>query len=182
MTNQQQTLEYIRNSVTAVPDYPKPGILFRDITSLIADPRAFQETIHLIKARFATQAIDKVIGTEARGFIFGAPIALALDVGFVPVRKPGKLPRDIFEESYELEYGQDTLQMHKDAIAPGDRVLIVDDLLATGGTVEATIKLAKKAGGIVTDAAFVIELSGLGGAACIKQHGVDVFSLITYPA
>lgn len=182
MNNAQQTLDTIRNAIKAIPDYPKPGILFRDITSLIAEPQAFQATIDLFQQQFADKGITKVIGTEARGFIFGAPVALALGVSFVPVRKPGKLPRDVFEESYDLEYGQDALQMHQDAIETGDKVLVIDDLLATGGTVEATCKLVERAGGEVTHAGFVIELSTLGGIERVQAQGAEIYSLISYPA
>ena len=146
-----ETLKFIEASIKTIPDYPKPGILFRDITSLIENAEAFKATIDLLANHYRDQGITKIVGTEARGFIFGAPVAYAMGLGFVPVRKPGKLPRAVIEESYALEYGTDTLQLHTDAIVPGDKVLVVDDLLATGGTVDATVKLIRRAGGTVAD-------------------------------
>lgn len=142
-------LELIKSSIKSIPNYPKEGIIFRDITSLVEVPEAFKATIDLIVAEYKEKGISKVIGTESRGFIFGAPVALALNVPFVLVRKPGKLPRETIAQSYQLEYGQDTLEIHTDAIQAGDNVLIIDDLLATGGTVEATVKLVERLGGEV---------------------------------
>lgn len=181
MTETVQQLEFIKESIKSVPDYPKPGILFRDVTSLLEDPRAYAATIALLVERYRDRGITKVVGTEARGFLFGAPVALALNVGFVPVRKPGKLPRETLSESYELEYGTDTLELHKDAIQSGDSVLVVDDLLATGGTIEATVKLIRRAGGEVKDAAFVINLFDLSGEARLKAMGIDCYSLVNFP-
>lgn len=175
-----ETLKFIEASIKAIPDYPKPGIMFRDITSLVEDADAFKATIDLLVEQYRDQGITKIVGTEARGFIFGAPVACALGVGFVPVRKPGKLPRDVIEESYALEYGTDTLQMHTDAIVAGDKVLVVDDLLATGGTVDAAVKLIRRAGGEVTDAAFVISLPALGGDARLTAAGVKVLALVEF--
>ena len=172
------TLKFIEASIKTIPDYPKPGILFRDITSLIENAEAFKATIDLLAEHYRDQGITKIVGTEARGFIFGAPVAFAMGLGFVPVRKPGKLPRAIIEESYALEYGTDTLQLHTDAIVPGDKVLVVDDLLATGGTVDATVKLIRRAGGEVADAAFIISLPSLGGDARLTAAGVKVVSLV----
>jgi len=174
------TLQLIKNSIKSIPDYPLPGVIFRDITSLIENGEAFAATIDLFVERYKDQKIDKVVGTEARGFIFGAPLAAAIGAGFVPVRKPGKLPRDTIQESYSLEYGTDTLQIHHDAIQEGERVLLVDDLLATGGTAEASVKLIQRSGGIVIESAFVIELPSLDGAK--KLAGVDVahFSLVEF--
>ena len=163
------TLKFIEASIKTIPDYPKPGILFRDITSLIENAEAFKATIDLLAEHYRDQGITKIVGTEARGFIFGAPVAFAMGLGFVPVRKPGKLPRAVIEESYALEYGTDTLQLHTDAIVPGDKVLVVDDLLATGGTVDATVKLIRRAGGEVADAAFIISLPSLGGDAQLSN-------------
>ena len=180
-TMQAENLSFIQSCIKTIPDYPKPGILFRDITSLVEHGEAFKATIDLLVERFRGCPLDKVVGTEARGFIFGAPVAAALGLGFVPVRKPGKLPRCVFEESYELEYGQDALQIHKDAIVPGDRILIIDDLLATGGTVEAAVKLIQRCGGIVNQAAFVISLPDLGGEARLRGAGVEPLSLIQFP-
>ena len=138
MTATAQQLEYLKNSIKSIQDYPKPGILFRDVTSLLEDPKAYALSIDLLVERYKNAGITKVVGTEARGFLFGAPVALGLGVGFVPVRKPGKLPRETISETYDLEYGTDQLEIHVDAIKPGDKVLVVDDLLATGGTIEAS--------------------------------------------
>lgn len=175
-----ETLSFIESCIKTIPDYPKPGILFRDITSLVEHPQAFKTTIDLLVEHYRGQPLDKIVGTEARGFIFGAPVAAALGLGFVPVRKPGKLPRSVLEESYELEYGQDRLQMHEDAIQPGERVLIIDDLLATGGTVEAAIKLVRRCGGLVEQAAFVISLPELGGETRLRAAGVEPLSLVQF--
>ncbi|SUU97814.1 adenine phosphoribosyltransferase [Avibacterium paragallinarum] len=173
-------LELIKSSIKSIPNYPKEGIIFRDITSLVEVPEAFKATIDLIVAEYKEKGISKVIGTESRGFIFGAPVALALNVPFVLVRKPGKLPRETIAQSYQLEYGQDTLEIHTDAIQTGDNVLIIDDLLATGGTVEATVKLVERLGGEVKNAAFVINLPELGGEQSLRQLGVVPFSLVNF--
>ncbi|GAD30374.1 adenine phosphoribosyltransferase [Photobacterium leiognathi lrivu.4.1] len=177
----QDTINLISNSIKSIQDYPKPGILFRDVTSLMEQPEAYRATIDVLVEKFKDQGITKIIGTEARGFLFGAPLALALGVGFVPVRKPGKLPREVIAESYELEYGKDTLEIHKDAISEGDRVLLVDDLLATGGTIEATTNLVRRLGGTVEDAAFVINLPDIGGEARLQGLGLNVFSICDFP-
>ncbi|PSU32527.1 adenine phosphoribosyltransferase [Photobacterium lutimaris] len=176
----QEKLALIKNSIKSIPDYPKPGILFRDVTSLLEDPEAYRATMQILIDLYKEKGITKVIGTEARGFLFGAPLALELGVGFVPVRKPGKLPREVIGESYELEYGQDTLEIHVDAIKEGDKVLLVDDLLATGGTIEATTKLVRRLGGIVEDAAFVINLPDIGGEERLKGIGLNVFSICDF--
>ena len=176
----QSKLELIRNSIITIPNYPKQGILFRDITSLLEDPIAFRTSVDLLIEHYKDKKIDKVVGTEARGFIFAAPLALALGVGFVPVRKPNKLPRNVFREEYQLEYGTDTLEMHCDAIKPNERVLIIDDLLATGGTVAATAKLIQKAGGIAEDAAFVINLPDLQGKAKLTEMGINCYTLVDF--
>lgn len=181
MTATAQQLEYLKDSIKSIPDYPKPGILFRDVTSLLEDPEAFATAIELLVDRYRNAGITKVVGTEARGFLFGAPVALGLGVGFVPVRKPGKLPRAVLSEDYALEYGTDTLQLHADAIQPGDVVLVVDDLLATGGTIEATVKLIRRAGGEVKDAAFIINLFDLTGESRLKALGVNSYSLVNFP-
>ncbi|WP_338561716.1 adenine phosphoribosyltransferase [Erwinia sp. E_sp_B04_7] len=181
MTATAQQLEFLKNSIKSIPDYPKPGILFRDVTSLLEDPEAYALSIKLLVERYRDRGITKVVGTEARGFLFGAPVALGLGVGFVPVRKPGKLPRKTFSESYELEYGTDKLELHCDAIGEGDIVLVVDDLLATGGTIEATVKLIRRAGGEVKDAAFIINLFDLSGEARLKAQGIESFSLVNFP-
>ncbi|MGR5061833.1 adenine phosphoribosyltransferase [Photobacterium sp. DNB22_13_2] len=176
----QEKLALIKNSIKSIPDYPKPGILFRDVTSLMEDPAAYRATMEILIEKYKDKGITKVIGTEARGFLFGAPLALELGVGFVPVRKPGKLPREVIGESYELEYGQDTLEIHVDAIKEGDKVLLVDDLLATGGTIEATTKLVRRLGGIVEDAAFVINLPDIGGEERLKGIDLNVFSICDF--
>ncbi|MTD40809.1 adenine phosphoribosyltransferase [Erwinia sp. CPCC 100877] len=181
MTATAQQLDYLKNSIKSVQDYPKPGILFRDVTSLLEDPEAYALSIDLLVARYKATGITKVVGTEARGFLFGAPVALGLGVGFVPVRKPGKLPRETISESYELEYGTDKLEIHVDAIAPQDKVLVVDDLLATGGTIEATVKLIRRLGGEVADAAFIINLFDLGGEQRLSKMGVTSYSLVPFP-
>lgn len=181
MTATAQQLEFLKNSIKSIEDYPKPGILFRDVTSLLEDPKAYALSIELLVERYRDAGITKVVGTEARGFLFGAPVALGLGVGFVPVRKPGKLPRKTFAETYALEYGTDCLELHCDAIGPGDKVLVVDDLLATGGTLEATVKLIRRAGGEVADAAFIINLFDLSGEARLNAMGVNCFSLVNFP-
>lgn len=178
MTNTELSL--LQNSIHAVPDYPKPGILFRDITGLLDDPAAYQLTIDLFVAKYKDSGFTKIIGTEARGFLFGAPLALALGISFIPVRKPGKLPRATISQSYQLEYGTDTLEIHQDALTADDKILIVDDLLATGGTIEATLTLAKKLGAEVTDAAFVISLPDLGGEKRLTDLGLSTYSLLQY--
>lgn len=173
-------LDYLYGSIKTIPNYPKEGILFRDVTSLLEDVKAFQLAIDLLVKHFSGFSFDKVVGTEARGFIFGAPIALALNAGFVPVRKPNKLPRKVYSETYELEYGEDTLEIHQDAIKSGEKVLIIDDLLATGGTILATKKLIERCGGIVKHAGFVIDLPDLGGLSKLTESSVECFSLLQY--
>ncbi|AIR68887.1 MULTISPECIES: adenine phosphoribosyltransferase [Dickeya] len=180
MTATQQP-ELIKNSIKSIPDYPKPGILFRDVTSLLENPQAYSASIDMLVKRYQDAGITKVVGTEARGFLFGAPVALALGVGFVPVRKPGKLPRATLSESYELEYGSDTLEIHADSITASDKVLVVDDLLATGGTIEATVKLIRRLGGQVADAAFIINLFDLGGQQRLESMGIACYSLVDFP-
>jgi len=176
----QEQLSIIKQSIKAIVDYPKPGIVFRDITSLVEDAKAFSTSIELLLEQVKGKGFTKVVGTEARGFIFGAPIAHALGVGFVPVRKPGKLPRETIEQSYELEYGVDMLQIHKDAIHAGDKVLVIDDLLATGGTVDATVSLIRELKGEVTEAAFVISLPDLGGKQRLEKLGLNVIHLVEF--
>ncbi|ADN75389.1 adenine phosphoribosyltransferase [Ferrimonas balearica DSM 9799] len=176
----QASLALIKDSIKAIPDYPKPGILFRDVTSLLEDAEAFRLCIDVLAEHYQDKGFTKVVGTEARGFLFGAPLAHQLGLGFVPVRKPGKLPRETIAESYELEYGQDTLEIHTDAIVEGDKVLVIDDLLATGGTIDATVKLIRRLGGEATDAAFVINLPDLGGEARLKALGLNVLTLCEF--
>ncbi|MFN3428716.1 MAG: adenine phosphoribosyltransferase [Candidatus Sericytochromatia bacterium] len=166
--------DYIRD----IPDFPKPGIVFKDITPLVKDATAFQATIDQLVDRYKGLNIDHVVGIESRGFIFGAPLALRLGVGFLPVRKPGKLPYQTEKIEYALEYGSGTLEIHADACKAGDRVLIIDDLLATGGTVAGTRALIERLGGQVVAAGFVVELGFLAGRE--KLDGVDVHALIQY--
>tara|TARA_R110002153_G_scaffold202070_3_gene355251 strand:+ start:524 stop:1060 length:537 start_codon:yes stop_codon:yes gene_type:complete len=171
---------YIKSVIKTVPDYPKPGILFRDVTSILEDHKAYTTSIELLVKEFAPYKFDKVAGTEARGFLFGAPLAIELGIGFIPVRKPNKLPRKVISESYELEYGTDCLEIHEDAVKPGEKVLMLDDLLATGGTMIATAKLIRRLGGIVEHAGFVISLPDLGGETKLKEIGVQSHSLCEF--
>ncbi len=166
--------EYIRN----VPDFPKPGIMFRDITPLLAAPEAFRFAIKQFADRFRSAKPTAILAAESRGFIFAAPLALELGAAFVPVRKPGKLPYETRKFQYDLEYGSDTLEMHVDAVQPGSRVLLVDDLLATGGTIEACLKLAQESQAEVVGCAFLIELTFLNGRNRLKDQ--DIFSLLKY--
>ncbi|MGF1805098.1 adenine phosphoribosyltransferase [Aliivibrio sifiae] len=175
-----KTVELIRNSIKSIPDYPKAGIMFRDVTSLMEDPKAYQATIQLLVEKYKQGGFTKIVGTEARGFLFGAPLALELGVGFIPVRKPGKLPRPTIAQTYDLEYGTDTLEIHTDAIVEGDKVLVVDDLLATGGTIEATVKLIRQLGGEVEQAAFVINLPEIGGQTRLEGLGLNVYSICEF--
>jgi adenine phosphoribosyltransferase len=165
---------YIRD----VPDFPKPGILFKDITPLLAEPRAFREAIQALRDHYANQRIDAVAAAEARGFLFAAPLAMLLERPLIPLRKPGKLPYRTHALQYDLEYGSAELQMHVDGVAAGENVLLVDDLLATGGTMEAGCKLVQKAGGKVAGCAFLVELQFLKGRERLVPH--EVFSLIQY--
>jgi adenine phosphoribosyltransferase len=168
----------LKSFVRDIPDFPKPGIMFRDITPLLASPQAFREAIHRIAGHFRGDGIQAVVAAEARGFIFAAPLAIELGAGFVPIRKPGKLPFDTHAFHYELEYGQDTLEMHVDGVSPGQRVLVVDDLLATGGTVDACCRLLERCGARIVGCAFLIDLKFLGGARRIAPY--PAFSLIHY--
>ncbi len=164
--------------VQDVPDFPKPGILFRDITPLLADPHAFQQAVEAMARPVSTLQATHVMGIESRGFIFGAALAQRLELGFVPARKPGKLPRARFTESYGLEYGTDALEIHQDSFKPGDRVLIVDDVLATGGTAAAARKLVESCGATPVGLTLFIELADLTGRE--KLHGLPVFSVLRY--
>ncbi|PHM71603.1 adenine phosphoribosyltransferase [Xenorhabdus kozodoii] len=181
MTANAQQLQLIKDSIETIPDYPKAGILFRDITTLLDNPAAYQMAIDLLVARYQNQGITKIVGTEARGFLFGAPVALRLGVGFVPVRKKGKLPRETLSETYDLEYGTDILEIHKSSINEGDQVLVIDDLLATGGTIDATVRLIRRLGGQVSEAAFVIGLPDLGGVERLEKQGVNSYTLVEFP-
>ncbi|OEE68560.1 adenine phosphoribosyltransferase [Enterovibrio norvegicus] len=176
----QDKIAFIKDNIKSVSDYPKPGIIFRDITSLMENAEAYQATIAMLVEKYRDQGFTKIVGTESRGFLFGAPLALELGVGFVPVRKPGKLPREVISESYALEYGEDTLEIHVDAIVEGDKVLMVDDLLATGGTIEATTKLIRRLGGDVAHAAFIINLPEIGGEIRLQSLGLEVYSLCEF--
>jgi adenine phosphoribosyltransferase len=171
-------MENLRKLIREVPDFPKPGINFYDITTLLLDPEGLESTIDALTEQCRGKNIDTVIGIESRGFIFGAPLAYQLGVGFIPVRKPGKLPSDCVAVEYELEYGIDTLEMHEDAVGAGHNILIVDDLLATGGTARAVVDLVEGVGGNVAGLLFVIELNFLNGRQ--KFDGYDVQSLIKY--
>ncbi len=170
--------EPLKALVRTVPDFPKPGILFYDITTLLKDPKGFAALIDALAQYYIDKKIDLVLGIEARGFIFGPALAYRLNAGFVPVRKPRKLPAQTAKVTYDLEYGSDTLEIHVDAIEPGQRVVLVDDLLATGGTMEATIQLVKQLGGEIAGLGFVIELDFLKGRERFKDY--DVFSLLHY--
>jgi adenine phosphoribosyltransferase len=171
-------LDTLKKLIREVPDFPKPGILFYDITTLLKDKEGLKGTIDAFKAHYEGAAVDVVIGVEARGFIFAPALAYALGAGFVPVRKPKKLPAECARVSYDLEYGSDTLEVHRDAIAPGSKVLIVDDLLATGGTARAVTQLVEQLGGTVAGLGFMVELTFLSGRE--KLSGYEVFSLLKY--
>jgi adenine phosphoribosyltransferase len=171
-------IEALKRKIREIPDFPKAGILFRDITPLLADGAAFRRAIDLLAERYANQRIDIVVGVEARGFVMGSALAYRLGAGNVLVRKRGKLPYKTFQSTYALEYGTDTLEIHQDAIKPGQRVLIADDLLATGGTISAAADLVRQLGGEIAELAFLIELTDLNGRARLGKH--SVFSLIRY--
>ncbi len=171
-------MQRLESKVRAIPDFPRPGVVFRDITPLVSDPAMLRLTIHQLVQPFIGESIDAVAGMEARGFIFGALSAQELNVGFVPLRKPGKLPYDVQSVSYRLEYGTASLEAHIDAINPGDRILLVDDLIATGGTASASCELVERLGGEIAACAFVIELNDLGGRE--RLPGRRVHSLLHY--
>jgi adenine phosphoribosyltransferase len=170
----------LKDTIRTIPDFPRPGIMFRDVTTLMGNPRAFRQAVDELVQPFAGAKIDKVAGIEARGFILGGAVAHQLSAGFVPLRKKGKLPHNVITESYELEYGADAMEMHTDAIAPGDRVLLVDDLIATGGTAIAALKLLRKAGAKLAGAAFLVCLPELRGDTRLADMGVDVSYLVWF--
>ena len=170
----------LKHAIRSIPDYPKPGIMFRDITTLLGDARAFRRAVDELVQPWSGTKIDKIAGIEARGFILGGAVAHQLSAGFVPIRKKGKLPHKTVSIGYSLEYGIDEMEMHIDALMPGEKVILVDDLIATGGTAEAAVKLLKKLGADVVAACFVIDLPDLGGAKKIEALGVPVRSLIAF--
>ncbi len=170
----------IKSRIRTVPHYPKQGVMFRDITTLLQDPVGLRVTINELVNRYTGMKIDKVAGIEARGFIIGAALAFQLGVGFVPIRKKGKLPAETVGHDYALEYGTDRIEMHVDAIAKGEKVLLVDDLIATGGTAEAAVKLIEGMGGKIVECCFVIDLPDLGGRKRLEKHGQNVFALCEF--
>jgi adenine phosphoribosyltransferase len=170
----------LRNAIRTIPDYPKPGILFRDITTLLGNARAFRRTVDELVQPWAGSKIDKVAGMEARGFILGGAVAHQVSAGFIPIRKKGKLPHKRVSIAYSLEYGLDEMEMHEDAVVKGEKVILVDDLIATGGTAEGAVKLLKQQGADVLAACFVIDLPELGGADKIRALGVPVRTLVSF--
>ncbi|MEE8583313.1 MAG: adenine phosphoribosyltransferase [Acidobacteriota bacterium] len=171
-------MEDLKKKIREVPDFPKPGILFYDLTTLLKDRDGLRQSVEILSQRYLKAGIDQVLGIEARGFIFAPAVALNIGAGFVPVRKPGKLPAETLSHTYELEYGQDTLEIHRDAVEPGQRILIVDDLIATGGTAAATAHLALSLGADIVELAFLVELEFLNGRQ--KLDGHKVFSILKY--
>jgi adenine phosphoribosyltransferase len=176
----QPLITDLKATVRTIPDYPKPGILFRDITTLLGDARAFRQAVDELARPYAKAGIDKVAGIEARGFILGGAVAHGLAAGFVPIRKKGKLPHETVRIAYSLEYGVDEMEIHADAIGSGQRVLLIDDLIATGGTAVAAVNLLRRIGADVAAACFVIDLPDLGGADKLRALGVDVRTLINF--
>lgn len=172
--------ELIKNSIRTIPNYPKDGIMFRDVTTLMQQPEAFTQVIDLFAEQMADKGITAIVGTEARGFIFGAPLAYKLKVPFIPVRKPGKLPGKTISQDYVLEYGTDVLEIHTDALTSSDNVLMVDDLLATGGTIEATTKLIRQLGATVENACFVVNLPDIGGEKRLTDLGINCYSVCEF--
>ena len=170
----------LRTAVRTIPDYPKPGIMFRDITTLLGNARAFRRAVDELVHPYAGQKIDKIAGIEARGFILGGAVAHQLSSGFIPIRKKGKLPHDTVRVAYSLEYGLDEMEMHKDAVEAGEKVILVDDLIATGGTAEGAVKLLRQIGAEIVAACFVIDLPDLGGAKKLRELGVTVRTLVSF--
>lgn len=177
---QNDVVAGLRARIREIPGYPSPGVLFYDITTVLQDPAAFHASVDVLAAPFASTQVDAVVAMESRGFIFGAPIAYLLGAGFIPIRKLGKLPGDTVTREYSLEYASNTLEMHRDAIVPGQRVLLVDDLLATGGTVAASLDIVKELGGVPVAVAVLVELEELRGRDRLAGYGVDVVSFIRY--
>lgn len=174
-----QVIEDVKRKIRNIPDFPKPGIMFKDITTALKDAETLKKMVDFLCENFKEEKIDYIIGLESRGFIFGVPVAYILDAGFIPIRKPNKLPAKTLKETYVLEYGTDTLEMHEDAVQAGDRVLIVDDLLATGGTAAAACNLVTKAGAEIVGCAFVIELNDLNGRDKLPK-GCKILSMVEY--
>jgi adenine phosphoribosyltransferase len=172
--------DYIRSHIRTVPDWPAPGVQFRDITPLLADPRVFRVLIDQFVHRYFDARPDAIAGLDARGFIIGAVVAYELNLGFVPIRKKGKLPFTTVEETYELEYGSATVEMHTDAVQPGDRVVLIDDLIATGGTMMAGRRLLERLGAQVIEGAAIVDLPELGGSARLRESGLDIFTLVAF--
>lgn len=170
----------IKSRIRTIPHYPHEGIMFRDVTTLLKDAVGLRTTIQEIVNRYRTSNIDKVVGIESRGFIIGAPVAYALSVGFVPIRKPGKLPAETIGCDYQLEYGSDRIEIHTDAIRKGERILLVDDLIATGGTMEAAVKLIQEMGGEIIECCFVVDLPEVGGRDRLEKQGQKVFALCQF--
>ena len=170
--------DYIKSNVRSIPDWPIKGVIFRDITTLLQDPKAFRAICSIFYNRYVNQNVDKIVGIDARGFLFGSVLAYELEIGFVPIRKKGKLPYKTISESYTLEYGEETIEIHEDGIARGDRVVIVDDLMATGGTIAASAALVEKLGGDILECAFVIELPDLKGREKLQNR--NRFSIIEF--
>ncbi len=172
--------EYIRNAIRSVPDWPTPGVTFRDITPILQDPRSFRVLVDLFVYRYMRHRLDLVAGIDARGFILGSVLAYELNLGFVPVRKQGKLPFQTLAEDYTLEYGNATVEMHTDAVKPGQRVLLIDDLIATGGTMVAAAKLLQRLGANVVEAAAIIDLPELGGSTTLKETGLPIYTVCSF--
>lgn len=172
-------MKQLEDYVTTIPDFPKPGIMFRDITTILQDPEGLKLSIDMMVEKLKDVDFDVVVGSESRGFLFGAPVAYAMGKGFILARKKGKLPREVISEEYDLEYGSATIEMHADAIKPGQKAVIIDDLIATGGTTGAIVKLIERMGGKVVAMGFVLELAGLHGKEKFKEY--NPFALITYP-
>ncbi|MBR1776583.1 adenine phosphoribosyltransferase [bacterium] len=180
MTITLEGYEYLKEHIRQVPDFPKPGILFLDITTATKDAKSMQLMTDFLYEKFKNEHVDYIAGVESRGFIFGAALAYKLGAGFIPIRKPNKLPAKTIKESYSLEYGTDTIEMHADALKSGDRVVVIDDLLATGGTAVAACNLCRKAGAEVVASAFIIELDSLKGREKLEKNGIKVISMLNY--